>query len=119
MNPKRNPLLFYGVLFFGLALILAAVAYYVTQWNLFWVWLLSAGVATLVAYGYDKLQAVQGSWRVPEMVLHSLALAGGFAGGWAGMLLFRHKTQKMVFTVVLALSTVIWIVIGYFWFFRP
>ena len=119
MNPKRNPFLFYGVVFFGLALILAAVAYYVTQWILFWVWLLSAGVATVVAYGYDKLQAAQGSWRVPEMVLHLLSLAGGFLGGWAGMLGFRHKTQKTVFTVVLALATVVWLVIGYFWLLRP
>ncbi|MFN8500164.1 MAG: DUF1294 domain-containing protein [Anaerolineae bacterium] len=114
MDAKRNPSLFYGVIFFGLAIILAAILYFWLKWNLYVVWLISAGVATFVAYGYDKMQAGRGGWRVPEMILHALSLAGGFVGGWLGMFGFRHKTQKTIFTVVLGLATVIWIVIGYF-----
>ncbi len=119
MNPKRNPSLYFGVIFFGLAIILALAIYFLLHWNLYWLWLASAGVATFAAYGYDKMQAARGAWRVPEMILHVLSLAGGFLGGWAGMLGFRHKTQKSIFTVVLAIATVIWIVIGYFWLLRP
>ena len=119
MDAKRNPSLFYGVIFFGLAVILAAAIYFFLRWNLYGVWLIGAGVATFVAYGYDKMQAVRGSWRVPEVILHALSLAGGFVGGWLGMFGFRHKTQKPIFTVVLGLATVIWIVIGYVALFRP
>ncbi|MFN8471917.1 MAG: DUF1294 domain-containing protein [Anaerolineae bacterium] len=119
MDAKRNPSLYYGVIFFGLAIILALLIYLFLRWNLYWVWLISAGVATFAAYGYDKMQAGRGAWRVPEMILHVLSLAGGFIGGWAGMFGFRHKTQKPIFTIILGVATVIWIVIGYFVLLRP
>jgi uncharacterized membrane protein YsdA (DUF1294 family) len=45
---------------------------------------------------------------VPELVLHACALAGGFLGGWAGRLFFRHKTLHRSFTVVLVISTVLY-----------
>ena len=57
-----------------------------------------AGVnlTTLGAYLYDK--SVAGSaaalWRVPEAVLHLLALAGGTPAAFAGQQLLRHKTRK-------------------------
>jgi uncharacterized membrane protein YsdA (DUF1294 family) len=45
-------------------------------------------------------------------VLHGLALVGGVVGAWAGRLVFRHKTQKAVFTVVLVAASVIWAAIA-------
>ena len=48
-------------------------------------------------FGYDKLQAKRGGWRIPEKVLLGLSLVGGGIGGLAGMLVFRHKTRKNVF----------------------
>jgi uncharacterized membrane protein YsdA (DUF1294 family) len=59
-------------------------------------------------YGIDKRQAQAGGWRVPEVALHGLALIGGVAGAWAGRYVFRHKTQKTVFTVVLVVATILW-----------
>ena len=64
-------------------------------------------LATFLAYGWDKLQAKRGGSRVSEARLHALALFGGFAGAWLGMRLFRHKTQKRAFAVVIALAAVL------------
>lgn len=72
-------------------------------------WLIGLGATTFAVYGWDKRRARSGGWRVPEAVLHTLALAGGVVGGWAGRLVFRHKTRKPAFTVVLTVATVIWV----------
>ena len=50
--------------------------------------------AQLFAAGQSALGGPVYASRVPEMVLHILALAGGSLGAWLGMRLFRHKTVK-------------------------
>jgi uncharacterized membrane protein YsdA (DUF1294 family) len=70
-------------------------------------WLAAWSLATFAAYGLDKTQAIRGGWRVPERQLHGLALVGGAIGGWAGMLVFRHKIRKPVFVAVLIVSSVL------------
>ena len=85
----------------------------IVDWHPYWIWLAIASLVTFLLYGYDKLQAKSGGWRVPEIVLHGLALSGGFPGGWIGRWLFRHKTQKWSFTFVLAVSTAIHLGIMY------
>ncbi|HEX6884790.1 MAG TPA: DUF1294 domain-containing protein [Planctomycetota bacterium] len=64
-------------------------------------------LACLVLYGWDKRQARRNGRRVPERTLHGLALAGGFVGAWLGMRVFRHKTQKPGFALVVALALVL------------
>jgi uncharacterized membrane protein YsdA (DUF1294 family) len=56
-------------------------------------YVLGLGLITFLTYGYDKLQAVRGGRRVPEPALRLLSLIGGALGGWAGMLIWRHKTN--------------------------
>ena len=56
-----------------------------------------------VAMGADKLKAKQGAWRIPECVLFSLAFLLGAPGAYAGMMVFRHKTQHRRFAVGLPL----------------
>ncbi len=87
------------------------------EWYLYWIWLAVASVITFILYGFDKARARAGGWRVPEATLHWMALAGGFAGGWAGRAIFRHKTQKGFFTFVLAISTAIHLGLVYWLFF--
>jgi uncharacterized membrane protein YsdA (DUF1294 family) len=65
------------------------------------------GLLGFTLYGWDKRQAKRSGQRVPELRLHGLALLGGFAGAWLGMLVFRHKTQKPVFRVVLVLAALL------------
>jgi len=70
-----------------------------TWYHLLAAWLLAVNVVAFGYYGYDKGQAQAAGPRVPEVVLHGLALAGGTGGAYAGMRLFRHKTVKGSFQV--------------------
>jgi uncharacterized membrane protein YsdA (DUF1294 family) len=58
-------------------------------------------LVTLAAYGFDKRRAKRGGRRIPERTLHLLELAGGWPGALAGQRLFRHKSRKLSFRVVL------------------
>jgi uncharacterized membrane protein YsdA (DUF1294 family) len=85
---------------------------------LYWIWLALLSLITFIVYGLDKSRAKSDGWRMPEAVLHWLALAGGFPGGWAGRSIFHHKTQKVVFTLVLLLSSLIHLGLIYLLFLR-
>jgi uncharacterized membrane protein YsdA (DUF1294 family) len=87
------------------------------DWHLYLIWLAAASVITFGFYGFDKAQSKFGGWRMPEMALHILALVGGFPGGWVGRPVFRHKTQKGIFTFVLVVSTLLHLGLGYWLFF--
>lgn len=82
--------------------------------SLFWPvpkWLISLYLATSVlsfaAYALDKLAAVWGMFRVPEIVLHVLALCGGWPGALMAQQLLRHKTVKKEFRQVFWLTVMI------------
>jgi uncharacterized membrane protein YsdA (DUF1294 family) len=64
-------------------------------------YLAGVNLATFTAYLYDKSVAASGTalWRVPEAVLHLLALVGGTPGAFAGQRLLRHKTRKEGFRI--------------------
>jgi uncharacterized membrane protein YsdA (DUF1294 family) len=87
-------------------------------WQFYSIWLAIASGITFLLYGFDKTQSKNGGWRVPEVVLHGLALAGGFPGGWAGRSMFRHKTKKGIFVFVLAVSTALHLGLVYWLFIR-
>ena len=63
--------------------------------------LAAINLATFGAYAYDKAVARREGpgrlRRVPETVLHALALAGGSPAAFAGQKLLRHKTLKQPF----------------------
>jgi uncharacterized membrane protein YsdA (DUF1294 family) len=69
-------------------LVLAAVTAY-----------LLINVVSFAAYRRDKRSAAKGAWRTPEKRLLALALVGPL-GAFAGMRLYRHKTQKGKFRLV-------------------
>jgi len=79
-----------------------------TPWPFYFVWLAAWSVCGLILYGLDKGLARAGGPRVPEMILNLLAAVGGFAGCWAGMAAFRHKSnfrKHPIMWAVLVLST--------------
>ncbi len=119
-NPNRSiyrsPKIIFALIALGAVLILGALLFWFTGWSLFWIWLLTVNLVTFILYGFDKAQAKRNGLRVPEIVLHGLALAGGFLGGWGGRAAFRHKTQKGIFTLVLVISTVIYAILIFYWF---
>ena len=57
---------------------------------------LALNILAFMAYGLDKLKASANKWRISEKTLLILAFFGPF-GGYAGMLICRHKTQKKPF----------------------
>jgi uncharacterized membrane protein YsdA (DUF1294 family) len=59
--------------------------------------LVGINLATVAFYGYDKAIAGGKRTRIPEKVLHLLALVGGSPGALLAQLLFRHKTVKASF----------------------
>lgn len=63
--------------------------------------LIGVNAITLLLYGYDKRQARTGGLRIPEVVLHLVALLGGSPAALVGQELFRHKTRKLAFRLVL------------------
>ena len=72
---------------------------------------------TFVLYALDKSSARSSQWRVPENMLHLLALLGGWPGAWIAQVLFRHKISKSSFMAAFALSVAVnlpvltWVVI--------
>lgn len=61
--------------------------------------LIVLAVLQLAAFGlfwFDKVQARNGDWRVPERTLLFAALLGGL-GAWMTQHLLRHKTRKEPF----------------------
>jgi uncharacterized membrane protein YsdA (DUF1294 family) len=85
---------------------------------LYWTWLIASSLVLFILYGYDKYQAKQGGYRVPELALHALAIAGGFTGGWLGRAVFHHKTRKVEFTIVLAGATLLHLLLIGWWMLK-
>ena len=58
----------------------------------------------------DKRKAKKGKWRIPEQTLFIVTALGGGIGTIAGMYTFRHKTQKLKFTIGLPVVVILEIV---------
>ena len=104
MMGRRNRQIVLGLvvaalLLFGLIAGLGAVQPYPA-------WLLAWSVVTFAAYAIDKAQARRGRWRIPELALHGMAIAGGAIGGWFGLLALHHKTRHPAFPLILGAALV-------------
>jgi uncharacterized membrane protein YsdA (DUF1294 family) len=97
-----------------------------TEWSIYATWLATASIVTFILYGLDKgsaetLQEEYGIiFRSPRDLMHILAIAGGFIGGWLGMFLFRHKInfrnrKNRWFIPILTISTLLHSVLIYDW----
>ena len=70
-------------------------------------YLIGVNAATFCAYAYDKAGAPRQWLRVPERVLHGLALVGGTPAALLAQMALRHKTLKRSFRVRFLLIVVI------------
>ena len=68
-------------------------------------------ILTFLVWGWDKFRAQAQQWRVTEKSLVFLVIAGGTLGALAGMVLFRHKTRKTFFWLLVGISLVAHVVI--------
>lgn len=104
----KNPKKFFLLTTLGIAASLFFLLWRQLNWKCYWAWWIALSLTTFVVYWFDKFQSKKDSaQRVPELVLHVLALAGGVAGAWVGRTLFRHKTLHLKFTLILIASTVL------------
>lgn len=71
------------------------------------IYLAVLNVVAFVAYGIDKYKAKHNRWRISEATLLLMAIAGGSVGALLGMRAFRHKTQKLKFTITIPLVLVL------------
>ncbi len=60
-----------------------------------------ASVLALLLYGLDKRSALRGARRTPENSLHLVEALGGWPGALLAQQLFRHKTRKLAYQLVL------------------
>jgi len=70
-------------------------------------WYLGWSSVLFLVYGWDKVAAEGGHWRTKEATLNTLALIGGWPGGWIGQQAFRHKSRKVSFQVQFWISVAI------------
>lgn len=68
-------------------------------------------IITFLVMGIDKLLAIKKKYRISEFHLLTLTLFGGSIGSLLGMIIFRHKTKKMKFLIIIPLSIIIHILI--------
>jgi uncharacterized membrane protein YsdA (DUF1294 family) len=68
-------------------------------------------------YWSDKRRAQRGRRRVPEAMLHTVELLGGWPGAWVAQRALRHKSSKRGY------QTVFWMIgaahaAGWAWWWR-
>ena len=91
-----------GAFLLGAAAVTALITWLLVdrwEWGVLLAFLAAINLATFAAYLYDKSAACREGryYRVPETVLHALALAGGSPAAFAGQKLLRHKSSKRPF----------------------
>jgi uncharacterized membrane protein YsdA (DUF1294 family) len=119
------------VRFFSFFIILALVIMVAIQYMLyadlqlhFYIaWLININLTTFLFYWMDKglARIKKFNFRVPELLLNLMALAGGFVGGWLGRGVLRHKTnirEHWGMLVVLIAGTLLHGALIYLVFFR-
>lgn len=76
------------------------------------IYLILVNIAALITMAADKKHAVNKQRRVPESVLLTLSFIGGSIGALLGMLLCRHKTRHLKFTLLFSLFLILHIAIA-------
>lgn len=99
MTKYRPKLLFLTLAAISIAASFFLVAHFL-EIRLLYAYFIGVNLTTFLAYGSDKHRAVYNRSRIPEIVLHLLALAGGSVAAFLAQLTFRHKTQKRTFRIV-------------------
>ena len=82
------------------------------------IYLIVINLVTAFVYFIDKQNAKKKLYRVSERTLITLALVGGSVGALLAMLLFRHKTKHLFFTLGVPLIlflqlALVWVLIFY------
>ena len=69
---------------------------------------------SFAAFAIDKINAIEGKYRIRILTLLGLAFIGGSVGALLGMYLLRHKTKINYFTVGIPLIMIMQVVVLFF-----
>lgn len=72
---------------------------------------IAVAIIAFIMMWWDKKQSKKNKKRIAEKHLLLLSLIGGAFGVWAGMVTWRHKTQKVLFKIGVPLMVVIHVII--------
>ncbi len=72
-------------------------------------WLGGMSLLAFVMFGYDKWKAGRGGGRVSEASLWMVSAFGGWPGGLAAIIIFRHKSAKAMFLLEFIAALLIWV----------
>lgn len=70
-------------------------------------YLIIINLISFILFTLDKKRSISKKWRIPESTLIFVSLMGGSAGSLLGMKLFKHKTKKLKFTILVPISLII------------
>src|SRR5689334_15822034 len=75
--------------------------------GIYFAWYIGACIGTFFVYWEDKVAATNDTWRTSEATLHFCSLIGGWPGAALAIIIFRHKSSKCNFIVVLVITIVV------------
>lgn len=79
------------------------------------IYILIINLITFTSFGIDKYKAIKNQRRIPEKNLHNYSFIGGVIGGVLGMLVFRHKINKLKFVFIQVSIFLFWLVVFIFY----
>lgn len=73
----------------------------------FLIYLFTINTWTFLIFGLDKYKAMENKYRISEFKLALSTFLGGGIGALMGMILFKHKLSKPLFTIGVPVLTVL------------
>ena len=67
--------------------------------NYLWSIILAINIVAFILVAIDKWKSKHNKWRIRESSFFIIGLLGGGIGVYAGMIIFRHKTNHLKFTM--------------------
>lgn len=91
---------------FSTLFLLGLVVLYIEQRIALWLFasFVALSIFTFFLYGIDKYNAIKQKRRISENTLQLWSLLGGWPGALMAQQVFRHKTKKRPFIIVLWLG---------------
>lgn len=75
----------------------------------FVLYLIFVNVIGVILCLVDKRRAIKNKRRISEDCLFFIAMVGGCFGFYIGMSLFRHKTKKLKFRILIPIICLVWL----------
>ena len=110
MTRHKPKLLFLTIAALSVTTVSVLLTYFL-EIHLLYAYFIGVNLITFAIYGSDKQRAVYSCSRVPEIVLHLLALAGGSPAALVAQITFRHKTKKRTFRIIFITTVLVQLVV--------